>query len=96
MKPLISLLLFLFLAGCSTRVEYTTSTVISSSAEAVNINTATVTELEQLPYIGRSTAEAIVEFRQKNGPFRRAEQLMLIRGVSETRFLEIRHLVRVM
>ena len=50
-------------------------------------------ELEKLPRIGRKTAESIVEFRNENGPFRRAESLLLIRGLSEKRFAEIRDLV---
>ena len=85
----------LLVSACSSRVEYEVSALDQLTVtDAVNINTATVTELERLPYIGRSTAESIVELREKNGPFRRPEHLMLIRGVSETRFIEIRHLLR--
>ena len=47
-----------------------------------------------LPHIGRKTAEAIVEFRTLNGPFRRPENLMQIRGVSETRFAELRPYIK--
>lgn len=61
---------------------------------AININTASTGELEKLPHIGRKTAEAIVRFRTENGPFRRPEHLLLIRGVSEKRFLEIRQFLR--
>ena len=61
---------------------------------AININTATVDELEKLPHIGRKTAEAIIQFRTENGPFRRVEHLHLVRGVSEKRFSEIRSMVR--
>ena len=81
------------LAGCSTRVVYEAPAVEPGSG-AVNINLASVDELERLPHVGRKTAEAIVEFREKNGPFRRPEQLMLLRGMSETRFLEMRSLIR--
>jgi competence ComEA-like helix-hairpin-helix protein len=89
----LTLLALLLLSACSSPVEYQHDPVLPSSPTAVNINTATATELERLPYIGRTTAESIVEFRQEHGPFRRPEQLMLIRGVSETRFAEIRHLL---
>lgn len=40
----------------------------------VNLNTATATELEGLPGIGPSTAARIVEYRQKNGPFKKIEE----------------------
>jgi len=75
-------------------VEYEQASPASSPG-AVNINKATVDELEKLPHIGRKTAEAIVRFREENGPFRRAENLMLIRGVSESRFQELRPSVSV-
>lgn len=60
----------------------------------MNINTASVDELERLPHIGSKTAEAVVAFREKNGAFRRPEQIMLIRGMSESRFVEMRASIR--
>lgn len=89
----LALLLF---SSCSRRQESVgaASNADISSIESININSASAEELEKLPHIGRKTAEAIVEFRTRNGPFRRVEHLMQIRGVSEERFLEIRHLLR--
>ena len=82
-------------AACSSRVEIPKPDNLNSvSGDAININTATVSELDSLPYIGRSTAETIIEFRGTHGPFRRPEHLMLIRGISETRYLEIRDHIR--
>jgi competence ComEA-like helix-hairpin-helix protein len=80
-------------ASCTSRVAYEPSSS-APSKQAVNINTATVDELEKLPYIGRATAEAIVEHREQNGRFRRPEHLMLIRGISETRFAELRPVIK--
>ena len=88
------ILLFAILScACSARVEYS-GTVQLSSADALNINTASADDLEKLPGIGRKTAEAIVQFRSEHGSFRRTEHLLLIRGVSEQRFAEMRPLVR--
>lgn len=84
---------FCLFTACSSRIEYNRP-VTQVSATAININTATVNDLERLPHIGRKTAEAIVEFRNANGPFRRVEHLMLIRGVSETRFAELAPILR--
>lgn len=82
------------LFSCSTAEVYKPAANTVASTEAININTATVDELEKLPHIGRKTAESIVEFRTANGPFRRAEHLMQIRGVSEERFLELRPFIK--
>ena len=42
----------------------------------LNLNTATVAQLEALPGIGRATAERIVEYRQKSGGFKKAEEIL--------------------
>jgi competence protein ComEA len=47
----------------------------------VNINTATASELEKLPGIGPVRAAAIVDYRQKNGPFRALEDLAAVTGI---------------
>lgn len=84
----------LLLAGCTSRVVYEKTTLVKAQPDAININTATVEELDALPHIGRKTAEVIIQFRKENGPFQRPENLMQIRGISEKRFLEIRDFVR--
>lgn len=56
----------------------------------VNINTASATDLEALPGIGARTAARIVEYRQKNGPFKKVEELMNVRGVGEKNFLKLK------
>jgi competence ComEA-like helix-hairpin-helix protein len=67
----------------------------SLTTQRININTAPAKELEALPGIGKGLAERIIEHREKYGPFRRAEHLMMVRGISETRFRAFRHLVTV-
>ena len=84
----------LSITACSTRVEYMPTNTIVAAPTAININTATAEELEKLPHIGRKTAENIVQFRTENGPFRRTEHLLQIRGISEKRFLELRQYLR--
>ena len=56
----------------------------------VSLNEASREELETLPGIGPGLATRIVEHRERHGRFRRAEHLLLVRGISERRFLELR------
>ncbi len=52
-------------------------------------------QLETLPGIGKSTAERILEYRQKNGGFKRVEDLMNVRGIGEKSFLKMKPLITV-
>ena len=56
----------------------------------IDLNTATIKELEQLPGVGPTTAKAIVEFRTKSGRFRRVEDLLAVRGISESKLEKMR------
>ena len=56
----------------------------------VNINTATRTELIQIPKVGEKMADRIIAFRKANGPFTRIEELMNVKGMGEKTFLSIR------
>lgn len=56
----------------------------------VNLNTATVTELMQLPRIGQKTAERILAFRKQHGGFQRPEELMNVKGIGEKSFAKLR------
>jgi competence protein ComEA len=51
----------------------------------VNVNTATIAELKTLPGLGDVMAKDIVRYREKNGPFRRVEELLIIKGISKKR-----------
>jgi len=61
----------------------------------LDLNTATAAQLAQVPGIGAATARAIVQFREKSGPFERVEDLLAIRGVSARKLEQIRPYVSV-
>ena len=61
-------------------------TLFAALVLALNLNAATVRELEVLPGIGPALAKRIVEFREKKGGFRRVEELLAIPGISEKRW----------
>ena len=56
----------------------------------ISLNRASREELEKLPGIGPALAERIVEHRTRYGPFRRVEHLLMVRGISDRRFREMR------
>lgn len=59
----------------------------------VNLNTATVDELDALPGVGPATAAAIVAYRDTNGPFASVEGLAEVRGIGPAKLDAIRGLV---
>jgi competence protein ComEA len=69
--------------------------VIAMLLLVLNLNTATVQELETLPGVGPVLAKRIVEFREKKGGFQRVEELLAISGVSEKRWKILSKLVTV-
>jgi competence protein ComEA len=85
------------LTGCTKSGSNELRTVkkqVETAENAINLNTAATAELEKLPRIGRELARRIVEFRKKNGKFRRAEHLILVRGMSDKKFRELQNLIK--
>ena len=67
----------------------------ASAAAPVNLNTATQAQLETLPGIGAAAAKRILEYRQKNGGFKKIEELMNVKGIGEKSFLKLKPLITV-
>ena len=65
------------------------------SLPRININTASADELEKLPGIGQGLAKRIIEHREKYGPFRKPEHLIIVRGISDKRFHALQNLITV-
>ena len=62
----------------------------AASAGVVNVNTATAQQLEMLPRIGPSVAQRILDYRKENGKFGSLEDLMLVRGIGESTFAQLK------
>lgn len=56
----------------------------------INLNTATQAQFESLPGIGPKVAQRIIEYRQKNGQFKKIEDLMNVKGIGEKSFLKLK------
>ena len=61
----------------------------------LNLNAATEAQLEALPGIGAATAARIIEYRKKNGAFKKVEELMNVKGIGEKSFLKLKALITV-
>jgi competence ComEA-like helix-hairpin-helix protein len=59
-------------------------------AKPIDLNAATIKELEELPGVGQVTAQRILDMRQKSGRFRRVEDLLAIRGISQKKLDALR------
>jgi len=67
----------------------------SVPASPINLNTATEAQLTSLPGIGAKAAQRILEFRQKNGSFKKIEDLMNVKGIGEKNFLKLKPYITV-
>jgi competence protein ComEA len=92
------LAIFVFVSGCATLPRYHTPTAQTElaapkSENGLNINTASPQQLEKLPGIGKVIAERIVAHRSQYGRFRRAEHLMMVRGISDRKFRALQSVI---
>ena len=64
-----------------------------SNQPCVNLNTATAEELMKLPGIGEVMSRRVIEYRERGGPFRRPQDVIIIEGFSERKYRAIAELV---
>ncbi|HEX9384741.1 MAG TPA: ComEA family DNA-binding protein [Anaerolineales bacterium] len=70
-------------------------TVVAATTELVNINTASIAELDTLPGIGPTTAQKIIDYREQNGPFINAEDIINVSGIGPGTYERFKDLITV-
>ncbi len=73
--------------------QQTTETLVPSTPELLNINTASAAELQTLPNIGPRTAQSIVDYRTQHGRFDSVDALQNVRGIGKKTLEKLRSLV---
>ena len=69
--------------------------VAQEAVKKVNINTATLAELQTLPRIGPAIAQRIIDFREQNGKFTKITDLLKVKGIGEKTFEGLKDLITV-
>ena len=86
---------FLVTASDVVSAQKATGKAAAAVPAVVNLNTATVTQIATLPGIGEKAAQRIIEYREKNGGFKKIEELMNVKGIGEKSFLKLKPLITV-
>lgn len=73
-------------AGDDIIIEDETSNIKSKEDEKININTAEQSELEEIPGVGKATAQKIIEYRELNGKFKTIEDIKNVSGIGDSKF----------
>jgi len=91
-----SLACALILAVMGTGLSVSAASVrMNQEGSKINLNTATLAQLQELPRIGPKVAQRILDFRQQHGRFQRIEDLMKVQGIGEKTFQNLKPLITV-
>ncbi|PSJ47291.1 competence protein ComEA [Zobellella endophytica] len=92
-KPLLSALLAALLAVTTPALVHAQAAAEQAAVTSIDINTATTEQLSLLTGIGPAKAEAIVEYREANGPFGSVDDLAKVSGIGPATVEKNRHLL---
>jgi comEA protein len=84
-------LMFLFIGLFSFQVKGEKKAIV----DKININTASLVELQKLPRVGEIVAQRIIDFRKEHGPFNKIEEIMKVPGIGEKIFAELKDLITI-
>lgn len=84
-----------FVEGASPVLPTPVPEVVSATTELININTASIAELDTLPGIGPAIAQRIIDYRTQHGPFLNIEDIINVAGIGPATYERIKDLISV-
>jgi competence protein ComEA len=84
-----------YIEGASPVLGTPIPVIVTSTTELVNINTATLEQLDTLPGVGPTTAQRIIDYREQNGPFINTEDIINVQGIGTGTYERIKDLITV-
>lgn len=84
-----------YIEGASPVLATPLPEVVATTTELIDINTASIAELDTLPGIGPTTAQRIIDYRTQNGPFLNIEDIINVSGIGPASYERIKDLITV-
>lgn len=84
-----------YLEGAAPILATPGPTVVAATTELININTASLDQLDSLPGIGPKTAQKIIDYREQNGPFLNTEDIINVSGIGPVSYERFKDLITV-
>lgn len=82
-------------ASISSQTSKTTPVKIQSQSSLININTAGISELDKLPGVGETRAQAIIDYRNANGMFKKTEDIMEVKGIGQATYDKMKGMISI-
>ena len=86
----VPLVLAVCLSAAGLRAATPSRTETADPSGVININSASAEQIAYLPRVGLKLAQKVVDYRKANGPFKKIEDLMEVKGVGEKFFVRLR------
>lgn len=88
-SPIILISIFLVMSLCTSLFAADVPAASAAASGVVNINSADIGQLSNLPRVGAKAAQRIVDYRKEHGPFHKTSDLMQVKGFGEKRFEQL-------
>lgn len=67
----------------------------AKTSAKININTASIEDLDKLPGVGPATAQKIIDYRTQNGPFKTIQDINYVSGIGDAKYSQMKDLISI-